>query len=79
MTAARQPTRRYAEDTKVSQQGSEAEIRRLAERYGVAGFVTMLDWAAPQIDEAYRTKRLPPLLPGAETTPVIALPPAREA
>ncbi len=39
---------------------------------------TVLDWAAPQIDEAYRTKRMPPLLPGAETTPVIALPGPKE-
>jgi len=168
MTTTRQPTRRYAEDTRVDQVGSEAEIRKLAARYGVEGYTsgwhgdkhriefllrgrhlrfvvdsppvdnprfartetgiartptqrttardqdvrrhwrllvlyikagfemiveadepveriflanvvlpnneTLEQWATPQIDEAYRTKRMPPLLPGAETMPVIALP-----
>ncbi len=145
---------RYAERTSVSPDRSEAEIRALAKRYNVAGFVTgwmgqthrvefelsgrrlrftltippqdtrttkvaydqdvrrrwrllvlkikatfeavledgesveeaalghivlpnnqtLAEWSGPQIDEAYRTKRMPPLLPGAETMPVIALP-----
>jgi hypothetical protein len=39
---------------------------------------TVEEWAIPQIEEAYRTKRMPPLLPGAETTPVIALPAATD-
>ncbi|MDQ2830875.1 MAG: hypothetical protein M3Y74_17745 [Chloroflexota bacterium] len=39
---------------------------------------TVEEWAIPQIEEAYRTKRMPPLLPGAETIPVIALPAATD-
>jgi len=149
---------RYAERTSVSPDRSEAEIRALAKRYNVVGFVTgwrdtthrvefelsgrrlrftltippqdtrttkvaydqdvrrrwrllvlkikatfeavledgesveeaalghivlpnnqtIAEWSTPQIDEAYRTKRMPPLLPGAETMPVITLPAAKE-